>query len=73
MTKIEQAFTTVRGGIQADIQNNAFDRQSAAMALAMVDIAEELLSKLERIAVANEALANAVDPYDGRSIRTSAT
>jgi len=48
------AFQTIRGGIRADIKDGGLDRESAAMTLAMVDVVEELMSKLERIAVAAE-------------------
>lgn len=50
----DEAFATIRGGIRADVKDGHLDRESAAITLAMADVFEELMSKLERIAVAAE-------------------
>lgn len=50
----KEVFATLRDGVKRDTKDNAFDRDATAMALAMISVAEELLSKLERIAVAAE-------------------
>jgi len=49
----KEAFDTLKNGVQRDVKDG-FDRQSADMALAMITVVEELMSKLERIAVAAE-------------------
>lgn len=69
---IDEAFATIRGGIRADVKDGALDRESAAITLAMADVFEELMSKLERIAIASETIANttATDGYGYPYIRT---
>lgn len=49
----KEAFDTLKNGVQRDVKDG-FDRQSVDMALAMITVVEELMSKLERIAVAAE-------------------
>lgn len=49
----DEAFASLREGVQKDIKDG-FDQDSANMALAIISVAEELLSKLERIAVTAE-------------------
>lgn len=65
-------FDLMRVMVRRDMKDG-HDRDSAAMASAMIDVAEELMSKLERIAVAAETIANttAIDHYGQPSVRTS--
>ena len=58
--KTDQAFQIIRQAVSTHS-----DKESATVALAVVDIAEEFLSKLERIAVAVETTANNVGETDG--------
>ena len=66
MTK--EAFDIIRKAVTTHP-----DKEGSPIALALIDVTEELLSKLERIAVATETLAQSsvVDGYGYHSIRTS--
>ena len=69
--KTDQAFQTIRQAVSTHS-----DKEGATVALAVLDIAEEFLAKLDRIAFAAETLAEttATDSYGGHPfIRTSGT
>lgn len=63
---MEDKFAFMRDTVQKDIADG-HDRDSANMASSMIDVVEELMSKLERIAVATETIAQAVGYSDGRA------
>jgi hypothetical protein len=56
----DEAFATLRAGV-----TKGHDRDAAAMALAMITVADAMMSKLERIAVASETLAGTVGEHYG--------
>lgn len=58
---LKPQFNTIRAAIE-----DHPDKGGIAVALAALDIAEETLPKLERIAVATEALAGTIVEWDGR-------
>lgn len=64
---MEDKFAFMRDTVQKDISDNLMSKDSANMASSMIDVFEELMSKLERIAVATETIAQAVGYSEGRA------